>query len=1366
MEPDASHALPTTASSCAIRVVVRVRPLSQKEKSSGRGPVVEVTKNSVHVRQPSTCEDIDNDTNPPRTFVFDHCYGNALSTGNDDRVQVALFEEIGRDIVANAFDGFNCSVFAYGQTGSGKTYTMVGDKSENGKGLIPRICEALFDAIDKARAKDSCSDDQHKTIYSVHMNYCEIYKEKVKDLLDDSKAPLHRPGSQPLSAVDVECSSRPLKIREHPVHGPFVEGLITRPVGSYAEIEEELVAGQKLRTVAATLMNPTSSRSHAIFTIMFTQTRVDPITLSAHEKTSKICLVDLAGSERSDTSGTSGERLKEASMINKSLFTLGRVISSLGAKERIPYRDSTLTWLLKESLGGNAKTTMLAMVSPASENYDETLSTLRYAESAKKIVNRAVVNEDENAAIIRQLRQQIEDLKGQLMGTMRRRSSETSAGLVKSLLEREEMLGQLQRDAKRQEKCLQLPIAHPSLINLEEDLLENEPLAYALEPGLTVLGADPTVVLGESAVTGSPRSLHRDSFLEGVVLNEAANPSVHLIHLTHDAASLLPVHIKILNDNGFITLEPSPSALVLVNGAPIENFTPLKHRDRIQLGASHAFRVFVPSEALSRRHTAKTDTQIEEANALCIQADIPYRFQREATSDVSILSVDGKTAGITWERPLFLERLQTLRAYNADLIEKETLISMLGLPAVCAPPTGEVDDPVEKEAEGNTQEVENTCHEETPPTADPAQKTNQSPHLTVEIPPLATCFKNDPGDPFFQIRSNTMRSMGQARLYVALDLSSVVPTSCPTIDRVITVFDPVGLHMASITLELVTEIYKAVPKSPDLVQHTIKVSWKELRFHTVQSPEGVYISYYGWGVPRSNQGATPKATSSTGVFALAHRMSFNVHAPKRQPLIEVFRDQFLTLDVWGWGKVPASPPSVQSSPSSVLSYLSEPSSATPPSRRRQSKVDVFVSVDVEERMPDGLYAPVTVKEDGTLRLSQYTSRRLVVRVVQADQQPFCIGSIAHIRISPQQAIGHSKSVSQFEAASALGSATLGGFFKRFGAKESPRPSSEDWAAWITLPLRGPVQVDREARSVVSVMKWDGNARETVDMRGQRRVYRIALALETTLSCVPVVLSTKFTAKVLVKMKKETAWWAREQVSRMHRLGHWFSVDVGQDMTPPHEVVAEKLLDHYGKGMERLHAAFNLERYRQQVATEAALHGEEGLLRVNTSPGLEFVLSQVSGEWTIASATRQGAAVHVMSGVEMNQPATNAFKHHMTHTITYPSHLDPFAGELSGYLMLSMSASSLWNRRWFVLQRPLLYCYKTFAKRDIIGVLDISKCTVAIDKDALFPFSFRVTSLVEKAPITWQLQASSADEMIAWRNGIAPVALVEDRKSKS
>ncbi|KAF0751369.1 hypothetical protein AaE_006401, partial [Aphanomyces astaci] len=163
--------------------------------------------------------------------------------GKDDPVQEALFGDIGRDIVVNAFGGFNCSVFAYGQvrhaiqhacplymTGSGKTYTMVGDKSERGKGLIPRICEALFDAIDKARAKDSTSsDDPHKTIYSVHMNYCEIYKERVKDLLDEVKAPMH-------GLMSPTADSRPLKIREHPVHGPFVEGLITRPVGSYAEV--------------------------------------------------------------------------------------------------------------------------------------------------------------------------------------------------------------------------------------------------------------------------------------------------------------------------------------------------------------------------------------------------------------------------------------------------------------------------------------------------------------------------------------------------------------------------------------------------------------------------------------------------------------------------------------------------------------------------------------------------------------------------------------------------------------------------------------------------------------------------------------------------------------------------------------------------------------------------------------------------------------------------------------------------------------------------------------------------------------------------------------------------------------------------
>ncbi|OQR95523.1 kinesin, partial [Thraustotheca clavata] len=564
------------------RVVVRVRPMNEKEKASKQSSVVEIKGNAVQLRQGSRQDNPHLEMIPPRVFKFDRCYGSL--DDSEEMIQSSIFQEIGMDLLENAFNGFNCSVFAYGQTGSGKTYTMVGDKTQHGKGLIPRICEALFTEIDARRNAEAAGDtNEQKTIFSVQVNYCEIYKEKVKDLLDDCFSKASRTQSQPLSPKAAMEEGKTLKIREHPVHGPFVEGLTTRSVGSYAEIEEELLAGQKLRTVAATLMNPTSSRSHAIFTILFTQTRVDAVTLCGHDKTSKICLVDLAGSERSDTSGTSGERLKEAAMINRSLSTLGRVISSLSSNERIPYRDSTLTWLLKESLGGNSKTTMLAMVSPSSDNYDETLSTLRYAESAKKIINHVIVNEDKNAAIIRQLRQEIAELKEQLEKLPRRRSSESSAGLFASLAEREVMLQQLQKSINNTQK-VSLQGRNPSLINLQEDLLEDEPLACTLLPGFNLLGSEPPQ-------NASVWKFVLDSFAPFTERNDLSESSVSPLTLTVDANQLLPLHATILNDNGLLSILPNQSADIAINDVRISSFTMLNHRDRITFGSSHIYRV-------------------------------------------------------------------------------------------------------------------------------------------------------------------------------------------------------------------------------------------------------------------------------------------------------------------------------------------------------------------------------------------------------------------------------------------------------------------------------------------------------------------------------------------------------------------------------------------------------------------------------------------------------------------------------------------------------------------------------------------------------------------------------------------------------
>lgn len=265
------------------------------------------------------------------------------------------------------------------------------------KGIIPRLCDLLFDLIAKQQSLT--------LMYKVEVSYMEIYNEKVHDLLDP------------------KTNKQSLKVREHNVLGPYVDGLSQLAVTSFEDIDKLMAEGNKSRTVAVTNMNTESSRSHAVFTVVLTQILTDLGTGVSGEKVSRMSLVDLAGSERAVKTGAIGERLKEGSNINKSLTTLGLVISKLADQSSgsnknkdkfVPYRDSVLTWLLKDNLGGNSKTVMVATVSPSSDNYEETLSTLRYADRAKRIVNHAVVNEDPNARIIRELRQEVEQLKEML----------------------------------------------------------------------------------------------------------------------------------------------------------------------------------------------------------------------------------------------------------------------------------------------------------------------------------------------------------------------------------------------------------------------------------------------------------------------------------------------------------------------------------------------------------------------------------------------------------------------------------------------------------------------------------------------------------------------------------------------------------------------------------------------------------------------------------------------------------------------------------------------------------------------------------------------------------------------------------------
>jgi hypothetical protein len=275
------------------------------------------------------------------------------SPGSKYADQNAVFQDLGIGVLNNAWEGYHTCLFAYGQTGSGKSYSMVGYGSN--KGIIPITCEEIFKKIGQST---------NPTVkYDVKISMLEIYNEQVQDLL------------QPPTAR----AKGGLKVREHPMTGVFVENLSKRGVGSYDEISTTIEVGNKHRTVAATQMNATSSRAHTVLTISFTQIFYDANTgQPVNRKQSDINLVDLAGSERVDKTGATGERLQEGTNINKSLSTLGKVITalakksdgSLGKGEVIPYRESKLTRILQNALGGNSKTAMIAAISPATFNFE------------------------------------------------------------------------------------------------------------------------------------------------------------------------------------------------------------------------------------------------------------------------------------------------------------------------------------------------------------------------------------------------------------------------------------------------------------------------------------------------------------------------------------------------------------------------------------------------------------------------------------------------------------------------------------------------------------------------------------------------------------------------------------------------------------------------------------------------------------------------------------------------------------------------------------------------------------------------------------------------------------------------------------
>nr|XP_046253872.1 kinesin-like protein KIF1B isoform X7 [Scatophagus argus] len=620
-------------SGASVKVAVRVRPFNSREMSKESKCIIQMQGNTTTISNPKAPKE------PAKTFSFDYSYWSHTTPEDPSFAsQNRVYNDIGKEMLEHAFEGYNVCIFAYGQTGAGKSYTMMGKQEEGQEGIIPMLCEDLFEKINEDSNKEELS-------FSVEVSYMEIYCERVRDLLNPK-------------------NKGNLRVREHPLMGPYVEDLSKLAVTSYTDIADLMDAGNKARTVAATNMNETSSRSHAVFTIVFTQRKHDSETDLSTEKVSKISLVDLAGSERADSTGAKGTRLKEGANINKSLTTLGKVISALAEVSKkkkktdfIPYRDSVLTWLLRENLGGNSRTAMVAALSPADINYDETLSTLRYADRAKNIKCNAVINEDPNNKLVRDLKDEVARLKellraqglGDILDTpigsltaspssgslcsqvglqsvssIQERIMSTPGGeeAIERLKESEKIIAELNEtweeklrktEAIRMEREALLaemgvairedggtlgvfsPKKTPHLVNLNEDPLMSECLLYYIKDGITRVGQ-------------ADAERRQDIVLSGAHIKEE-----HCIFRSERNA----------NGDVIVMLVPCEGSETYVNGKRVEDAIQLRSGNRIIMGKNHVFRFNHPEQARAEREkTPSAETPVEPVDWTFAQREL------------------------------------------------------------------------------------------------------------------------------------------------------------------------------------------------------------------------------------------------------------------------------------------------------------------------------------------------------------------------------------------------------------------------------------------------------------------------------------------------------------------------------------------------------------------------------------------------------------------------------------------------------------------------------------------------------------------------------------------------------------------------
>ena len=576
----------------SIVVAVRVRPFNQREKD---------LKSTLCVKMKDNSTILINDSGKKRSFTFDHSFwshdgyieekdGCLVAKKKAYADQDKVYAAVGRQVLNNALNGYHCCLFAYGQTGSGKSYSMIGYGVN--RGIVPIISQEIFEKI--------IENTSESKSFKVKFSMLEIYNEKVQDLMTDMQ-------KRPTGG---------LKIRESKKYGVFVDKLTKHSVKCYEEIEEKMGEGNKNRTIASTQMNASSSRAHTIISIEFTQKEI--IYGNVTEKFSVINLVDLAGSEKVSKTGARGDRLREGSSINKSLTVLGMVICaladiSMGKKNKvIPYRDSALTRILQNALGGNSKTLMICAISPSNDNYDETLSTLRYADQAKKIKCHAKINESPKDKMIRELKEENERLKKQLLlfqeqGIIPSSKTDVKEPTLESTIDSKMMEEMLDKNKKFEGQ----------IVELQDMLTVAEAKAEEVRQKGTEIKFDPrakhplrriSTIRDKNLNHAHLTNINEDPFLTGKIFKDLDHlEKITVGRKSNDPGLPQPVIIlaslgieynhacvEKIGDEHFLYLNEGRTGGVYHNGNLVKDKVKLRHLDRIIFGTSAVFLMKIP----------------------------------------------------------------------------------------------------------------------------------------------------------------------------------------------------------------------------------------------------------------------------------------------------------------------------------------------------------------------------------------------------------------------------------------------------------------------------------------------------------------------------------------------------------------------------------------------------------------------------------------------------------------------------------------------------------------------------------------------------------------------------------------------------